>query len=164
MRLGTKILLLMLLITLGSSAAVSWIVTLNVTAYETRRANDEISLAIKHYIAHLDDRHHQIDKVVRALLEAPVQRSQLQAADDPADTASREQLKQEVFGRNVQIELTSREGSPGFHVLVNQANEVIVSLAAAGPDLEKMLASDKLRWPGDAVLSSTDHLISHYVS
>src|SRR4051812_15266488 len=156
MRLGTKILLLMLLITLGSSAAVAWIVTLNVTSYETRRANEQISLAINRYIVHLDDRHHQIDKVVRALLEAPVQRSQLQAADDPADTPAREQLKLEVFGRNVQTEPTSHEGSPAFHVLVNQANEIIVSLASAGPDLEKMLASDKLRWPLEPVLTAPD--------
>ena len=42
MRIGTKILLLMLLITIGSSAIVSWIVTRNVTNYETDRANDEM--------------------------------------------------------------------------------------------------------------------------
>src|SRR5437764_10074561 len=109
MRLGTKILLLMLLITLGSSAAVAWIVTLNVTSYETRRANEQISLAIKHYIAHLEERHQQINKIVRALMEAPVQRSQLQAADESNDPAAREQLKQEVLGRNVQTELTSKD-------------------------------------------------------
>ena len=46
MRIGTRILLLMLLITIGSSVIVSWIVTLNITSYETERANDQISLAV----------------------------------------------------------------------------------------------------------------------
>ena len=46
MRLGTKILLMMLLITVGTSAALAWIVTLNVRAYETRRANDKVTEAI----------------------------------------------------------------------------------------------------------------------
>ena len=54
MRIGTKILLLMLLITIGSSAIVSWIVTWNVTTYETARANDQISMAIARYARHLD--------------------------------------------------------------------------------------------------------------
>src|ERR1051325_10000254 len=99
MRLGTKILLLMLLITISSSAIVAWIVTLNVTSYETRRANEQISQAIRRYLAHLNDRHQQITKIVRALMEAPVQRSQLQAADESSDAGAREQLKQEVLGR-----------------------------------------------------------------
>src|SRR5436305_12216342 len=115
MRIGTKILLLMLLITAGLSAAVSWIVTLNVTAYETERANDQISLAIHNYERHLSERHAQIIRIVRALLEAPTQRSLLQAAEDSTDTASREQLKQEIFGRDVQTELSNQDGTPAFH-------------------------------------------------
>src|SRR2546421_8749676 len=104
MRIGTKILLLMLLITIGSSAVVSWIVTLNVTRYETERANDEISLAIARYVRHLDDQYQQVNRVVRALLEAPAQRSLLQTASDNSDPAAREQLKQEVLGNDVQTE------------------------------------------------------------
>src|SRR5689334_5823670 len=120
MRLGTRILLLMLAITLGSCAAVAWIVTLSVTSYETRRADREISVAIARYLRHLEDRQQQISRVVRAMLEAPEQRSLIQAADDPSATSAREQLRQEVLGRDVQTELASREGSPAFQVLVNQ--------------------------------------------
>src|SRR5580765_5377378 len=101
MRISTKILLLMLLITLGLAATVSLIVTLTVTHYETDRADVPISAAIQSYRSRLAERHDQIIRIVQALLEAPAQRSLLQAADESSDADSREQLKQEVFGRNI---------------------------------------------------------------
>jgi serine phosphatase RsbU (regulator of sigma subunit) len=164
MRIGTKILLLMLLITAGLSAAVSWIVTLNVTAYETERANDQISLAIHHYDRHLNERHAQIIRIVQALLEAPAQRSLLQAAEDSADPASREQLKQEVFGRNVQTELSSTDGGPAFHVLFNQADELILASSPSLPQLDSFLGSKKVRWPIDPVLAGGAKPILQYLS
>jgi len=164
MRLGTKILLLMLAITIGSSLIVAWIVTFNLTSHETRRANEEISLAIKRYLTRVDERHEQVNKIVRALMEAPVQRSQLQAADESNDPAAREQLRQEVLGRNVQIELTSSEGAPAFHVLVNAAGEVLVATASAGKEQEQLLASNSLKWPVDAVLTpQPGKLVRQYV-
>src|SRR5436309_4300394 len=144
----------MLLLTIGSSAIVTWIVTANVTSYETERANDQISLAIARYARHLDDQYQQVSRIVRALLEAPAQRSLLQAADDPADTAAREQLRQEVFGRDVQAELQSREGAPAFHVLVNLAHEVVVASSATDARLGPALAAAKIPWPTEAVLAS----------
>lgn len=161
MRLGTKILLMMLLITVGSSAVVSWMVTMNVTQFETARANDEISRAILHYIHHLDDRYQQISRVVRAMLEAPEQRSLLQAAEDPADKAAREQLKDEVLGRDVQTELSSREGSPAFHILVNQAGEVLV---AAASDPKAAIPFESVQWPTDQVLSSQGRPVFKYIA
>lgn len=161
MRLGTKILLLMLVITIGSSAVVSWIVTLNVTRFETARANDEISRAIVHYVNHLDERHEQISRVVRAMLEAPEQRSLLQAAEDPADIAAREQLKEEVLGRDVQTELQSREGSPAFHVLIDQAGEVLVATAS---DPKSTIRFDSVRWPIEQVLSSQGRPVFQYLA
>lgn len=163
MRIGTKILLLMLLITIGSSAIVSWIVTLNVTAYETNRANDQISLAIARYVRHLDDQHRQISRIVRALLEAPAQRSLLQAAGDQADASAREQLKQEVLGRDVQTELQSSEGAPAFHVLINLAHEVVL-VASSDPRLEAVLASDQVRWPVDSVLTGKSKPVIQYIA
>src|SRR5437763_15351106 len=115
MRIGTKCPLLMLLITIGSSAMVSWLVRRNVTSYETDRANDQISLAIASYVRHLDDHYLQVNRIVRAMMEASTQRDLLHVADDPAGTAAREQLKLEVIGRDVQTELASREGNPAFH-------------------------------------------------
>jgi serine phosphatase RsbU (regulator of sigma subunit) len=164
MRLGTKILLLMLLITIGSSAIVSWIVTWNVTSYETARANDQISLAIARYARHLDDQQLQITRIVRAMLEAPAQRSLLQAvAADATDTSAREQLKQEVLGRDVQTELQSREGSPAFHVLAGGAGDVLV-VSSPDPRLEPLLAASKVHWPIDAVLNPRAGPMRQYIA
>ncbi|MBC8107021.1 MAG: SpoIIE family protein phosphatase [Anaerolineae bacterium] len=165
MRLGTKILLLMLLITIGTSAVLAWLVTFNVTRYETRRANEKISQAIGRYMSHLEDRHRQVERITRALLEAPAPRSQLQAADESNDPAAREQLKQEILGRTAQIELTTREeGAPAFHVLVNPAHQAFVTVAHEDPMLEGLLGSGPIHWPVDAILHSRDRLISHYIS
>src|SRR6266550_3961619 len=154
MSLGTKILLLMLLITIGTSATLAWIVTLNVTRYETHRADERISTAIARYVSQLEDRHRQVVRIVRALLEAPATRSQLQAADESGDPSAREQLKQEILGRTVQTELESPDGVPAFHVLVNQAGEVLLAAAMGDTALEKMLVSRNIRWPVDPVVSS----------
>jgi serine phosphatase RsbU (regulator of sigma subunit) len=163
MRLGTKILLLMLVITIGSSAIVAWIVSRTLTNYETDRANDQISRAITRYLRHLDERHEQISRVVRAMLEAPAQRSLLQAADDPADKVAREQLKQEVFGRDVQTELQSGEGTPAFHVLANAANELLL-VSAGDAKLAPQLTFEKVKWPVDAVIHSGAKPVMQYVS
>src|ERR1700754_5048850 len=126
MRFGTKILLLTLLITVGTSATLAWVVTLNITRYETRRSDERISQAIDGYVTHLEDQHKQVDTVVRSLLEAPETRSQIRAADESTDPAPREELRQEIFGRTVQTELESKQGTPAFHVLVNAAGDVPV--------------------------------------
>src|SRR5262245_19394756 len=162
MRLGTKILLLMLLITIGTSGVLAWLVTLNVTRYETRRANEKIQQAIGRYMSHLEDRHRQVDRITRALIEAPAPRSQLQVADESNDPAAREQLKQEILGRTAQTELTTREeGAPAFHVLVNATHQAFVTVALDNPQVESWLASADAHWPVDAILNSHDRLISN---
>ena len=165
MRLGTRILLMMLLITVGTSATLAWVVTLNFTRYETRRADEEIARAIGGYVSHLEDRHRQIQKVVRALLEAPAARSQLQAADEFGDPAAREQLKQEIFGRTMQTELKTPEGDPAFHVVVNLAGELLLAISPADPALERAVDFEQVRWPVDPVIEGRDGaLVSCYVS
>ena len=99
MRLGTKILLLMLLITIGTSAVLAWLVTFNVTRYETRRANEKISQAIGHTCRIWKiGIGRSIGSRARCWKHPPL-RSQLQAADESNDPAAREQLKQEILGR-----------------------------------------------------------------
>jgi serine phosphatase RsbU (regulator of sigma subunit) len=163
MRLGTRILLWMLLITIGTSAVLAWIVTMNVTRYETRRADQRVSEAIARYVVHVEERHHQVRNVVVAMLEAPALRSQLQAADEAADASAREQLKEEILGRNVQTVL-SEEEKPAFHVIVNAAREVVVAKAPDGARLEEVLVSDQLHWPVDTVINTTDRPVTYYVS
>ncbi len=171
MRIGTRVLLLTLLITIGSSAIVSWIVTLNVTRYETDRANDQISLAIGRYVHQLEEHSQQINHVVQVMLGDPNLRSLLQAADDTGDQAkaAREQLKQEVFGRDVQTELASLDGKPVFHVLINLSHDIVfVSLPEeAGDDgkqLEKILSSGAVHWPTDAVIDAKSRPVLLYIA
>lgn len=163
MRIGTKILLLMLLITIGTSAVVSWTVTLSVTSYETDRANDQISLAIARYQGHLDEQYQLVNRIVRALLEAPAQRSLLQAASDGSDRAAIEQLKLEVLGHDVQTELKTADGAPAFHVLVNLAHEVVL-VSSTDPKIESAVDKDQIRWPVDAVLNSKGKPVIQYVA
>jgi serine phosphatase RsbU (regulator of sigma subunit) len=167
MRIGTRILLLMLLITIGSSAIVSWIVTLNVTRYETDRANDQISLAIGRYVHQLDEHAQQINHVVQVMLGDPALRSLLEAADNTGDAAkgAREQLKQEVFGKDVQTELATLDGTPVFHVLINLSHEiVVVSLPTGDADLGRILSSNAVRWPTDAVIDAKSRPVMEYVA
>src|SRR3984957_12587923 len=164
MRLGTKILLLMLAITIGSSAIVTWIVTLRITKYESDNANDQISLAINRYLRQLDVHYQQINYVVQALLGDSEPRSLLQAAD-LGDAAARAQLGEEVFGHNVQAELQSQGATPAFHVLTNLAHEVVlVSVPDADVRFDRLLAEQAANWPVDDVISSRNRPVIRYVS
>src|SRR5256885_16464910 len=98
MRLGTRILLLMLLITIGTSATLAWVVSLNFTRYETRRADEEIGRAIGSYLSRLEDRQRQGHKIVRALLEGPAARSPLQAAGGAGETRRAGRARTGNFG------------------------------------------------------------------
>ncbi len=165
MRLGTKILLLMLTITIGSSAMVTWIVTRRVTQYESDNANELISLTINRYLRQLDANYQQFSHVVRAMLGDPEPRSLLQAADDPAGAAARAQLGEEVLGRDVQTELASQGAAPAFHVLTNLAHEVVlVAVPGADRRLEKLLSEQVTNWPVDEVIGSRNRPVIRYVS
>jgi serine phosphatase RsbU (regulator of sigma subunit) len=106
-----------------------------------------------------------VERITRALIEAPAPRSQLQAADESNDSAAREQLKQEILGRTAQTELTTREeGAPAFHVLVNSLHQTVVVVAPDDPKLQAWLESTPVHWPVDAVLNEGGRLVSHYVA
>src|SRR5207237_1767932 len=80
------------------------------------------------------------------------------------DPAAREQLKQEVLGRTVQTELGSPEGAQAFHVLVNQAGEVLLAVSPGDPSIEVSLTAERIHWPVDRVIDSKDSLVSYYVA
>ena len=172
MRIGLKILLLMLLITVGSLAVVSWIITLTVTNYETTRADDQITLAIGRYGRELDEHCRQINHLVQAMLGDPTLRSLLEAADDAGDASAREQLKEEVFGHDVQRELASVDEAPVFHVLINLSHEVLLvsvpSEATTQPnrpsELEQLLTKQAVNWPIDLVLTGGSKPVMQYVA
>jgi len=153
MRIGTKILLLMLLITTGSSAVISWIVTLQVTRYETDRVNKQISQAIERYLRRVQGLAQNSTTIVSVMLGDSTPRSFLQSADDPSDETARNNLKFKFAG-DVQGELEKSGFSPSFHVLLNPANEVLITTAARDPKLEACLSSGKVEFPVDAVLGA----------
>jgi serine phosphatase RsbU (regulator of sigma subunit) len=162
MRLATKILLLMLLITIGSSAIITWLLTMRVTKYETQRANDQISLAIDRYHKQLDLRYLVVSVKVRTILEDSEPRSYLQRADDPAGIAARAQLREEVIGNTLESELESLGEKPAFHVLVNMSHEVLlVRSTSADQALEKAVNADAGNWPVDEVIAAKSHLMRY---
>ncbi|HSV16110.1 MAG TPA: PP2C family protein-serine/threonine phosphatase, partial [Tepidisphaeraceae bacterium] len=150
--------------------------------YETDRANDEISLAINRYLRHLDEHYQQVNRVVQVMLGDPTMRSLLAATDDSGDASAAEQLraaktqlKEEVFGRDVQAELTTVAGPPAFHVLINFAHDVVLvalprhlattTTAPAGDEqLERALASRAVHWPVDAVIDAKPRPVMQYIA
>ena len=165
MRLGTKILLLMLLITVGSSAIVTWLVTMRVTKYETQRANDQISVAIERYLKQLDEHYRLVKLAVQDILEEQEPRSFLQAADDPAGTAARAQLREEIIGSSVEAELEGLGDHPAFHVLVNLAHDVLLVRSTSGDaGLEKTILSQAGKWPVDEVIAAGPRPVMRYVA
>jgi serine phosphatase RsbU (regulator of sigma subunit) len=166
MGIGTKILVLMLLMTIGSSGLVAWIVTLSVTHYETDRQDHQISLAIGRYVRQLDEHCQEISHLVQVLMGDPTMRSLLEAADDPGNESARQQLKQEVFGRDMQRELASPRGTPSFHVLIDLAGEVVMVSTPTEPDgqLEHLLSSTAIHWPVDSVINSDARAAIQYVA
>ena len=111
MRLGTKI-LLMLADHDRHVATLAWIVTLNVTTYETRR-DERISLAIERYLAQLEDHHRQVEKIVRRILEAPARaRSFRPRMNPPILRASRPGRRSS--GGPCRTRLEARTGFPPF--------------------------------------------------
>ncbi len=153
MRIGTKILLLMLLITAGSSAVISWIVTLQVTRYETDRVNGQIAQAIDGYLRQVEGLAQKCTTIAGLMLQEPTPRSFLQLADDPSGDVARTTLRG-VLGNDVQGELEKSGTSAAFHVMLNPANEVLIATADHDPKLEAFLTSGMARLPVDDVLSA----------
>ncbi len=163
MRFGTKILLLSLLIAVGTSATLAWVVTFNLTRYETRRCEERTSQAIDAYMAHLEEVHRHTDKIVRELLESQDVRSLLPQPDESFDAATREQFKQEIFGHTVQQELSDEKTVPAFHVLLNANGSLLAAAAPGDAALEKELESTKLEWPVKAVVDRNGLSVDDYL-
>ena len=151
----------MLAITLGSAAIVSWIVTLNVTSYETKRADEQVTLAVTNYRHHVEDRNHQIGVIVRILIEDPSQRERLKQASANGDASAKTHLKIKVLGEEIPKELTkARFGTPAFQLNVNEAGELV---AALDPSNTAPGAFDVVKSKVEKTLKSGDHPLTLYV-
>jgi hypothetical protein len=78
MKLGTKVLLILLAITVGLSARHTWVVGWKVTQQERRQADQQIGDAINDFRARIDERNRQIYQTVRKNWKCPVTRSLVQ--------------------------------------------------------------------------------------
>ena len=73
MRLGTKILILTLTITLALAGIIVWVVTRDLTKHETDRARADIRRAVDAYFDRINTRHDAYRKVVTQVLQEPQQ-------------------------------------------------------------------------------------------
>jgi serine phosphatase RsbU (regulator of sigma subunit) len=148
-----------LAITVGSSTVVGWIVTLSVTSYETRRADELIASAITHYRHHLEERDRQISLIVRVLLESQTPRSLLREASANHDATSRTNFTDEFLRREVPTELRGTFGMPAFQVIVNEAGELVASSNEPGRPAENF---GQVKWPVEETLRSQDNPTTFY--
>src|SRR5689334_24971083 len=118
MRLGTKILLLILAATVGLSGTVIWLVTRDVTAREVDGARHTIKWAVSGYFHSVDERHQQDTRLVHLILEDPKLRAQLAQVEEgnpEQELLAQTQLADKIFGETLQTELTHGGIAPAFH-------------------------------------------------
>ena len=162
MRFATKILLLTLAITIGLSALIVWVVSESITRAETERARATIRRAIDEYDRRREERAAYTSTYVHLLLEDPQNRAYLQeldAAGDAAPATAVTQLRDEIFGRVLQQEL-SRDAAPALHVLVNRKGAVALVASPQGLDPPAEQRVRELPWPSAPVIDegrSTQH-------
>src|SRR6476660_819944 len=155
MRLGTKILLLILAATVGLSGTVIWLVTRDVTAREIDRARHTIKWAVSGYFESVVERLVRDARLVNLLMhetENRVQLSRLEEGTLDEKPFAQRQLSDEICGRLIQGELTFAGISPAFHVILNGRGDLRVVRTADDTGLAKALATQS--WPQDDVLSS----------
>src|SRR5690348_5578685 len=104
MRLGTKILLVTLAITLGLAGLIIWVVTRDLTDHETQRARADIARAVSDYFQQIDALHDEAEGYVRVLMEDPQNSAQLEALSNDEPSA-REHFKL-LFGEVLQSYLS----------------------------------------------------------
>jgi serine phosphatase RsbU (regulator of sigma subunit) len=150
---------MMLAITIGCSAIVSWIVTLSVSSYETRRADEQISQAIVHYLHHLDERDRHLRLIVQVLLESQTPRSLLHEASANHDVGSKTDFTDEFLRREVPTELEGPFGQPAFQLIVNEAGEFVTAFSAT---TSGSVAFEAIKWPVDETLASVDRPVTTY--
>ena len=85
MRLGTKILLLTLAITLALAGLIVWVVTRDLTAHETDRAQSDIRRAVSDYFGRIESLHGEDIRLVTLLMEDPQNLARLEALDASDD-------------------------------------------------------------------------------
>src|SRR4051812_11022501 len=92
MRLGTKILILTLAITLALAGIIVWVVSRDITDDLTERAHADIRRAVTNYFAQIDSLHRDKAGKLKVLMDDPQNRAQLEAVGDD-NAEAREHFK-----------------------------------------------------------------------
>jgi class 3 adenylate cyclase len=167
MRLGTKILLVTLAITLGLAGLIIWVVTRDLTDHETERARADIRRAVSDYFQQIDALHDEAEGYVRVLMEDPQNSAQLESLSNREDSA-REHFKL-LFGEVLQsylsrtrpgettrpanLPMRARRPSFAFNVMLDFEGKTLLTFAPNDPKLADALAREKVTWPYDPLLA-----------
>jgi class 3 adenylate cyclase len=178
MRLGTKILILTLAITLALAGLIVWVVTRDLTANETDRAQSDIRRAVSDYFERIESLHAEDFRLVTLLMEDPQNGAQLEALDS-GDERAREHFKllfedvlQTVLsgGRPGEEAGTPTSGpaaggaaAPAFHVLLGSDGAPLLTFAPSDAKLSDALSAEKIDWPYEPLLADTPALTRRYV-
>jgi class 3 adenylate cyclase len=165
MRLGTKILLLTLAITLVLAGVIVWVVTRDLTAHETARAQRDIGRAVSDYFERIASLHaREVFPQIKLIMEEPGNIGQLEAVND-GDESAKEQFRSYVFPEVVQKVL--REGGiaaePAFHVLLRFDGSPLLAFAPDDERLAGVVAREKIAWPFETILGDPPALSRRYV-
>jgi class 3 adenylate cyclase len=159
MRLSTKILLLILTITLALAGMILLAVRRAVTQRETAVAHREIDRAIDQYVANLDVIQDRTAVVVHREMDEPETRASLDlfSPDAPADAraTAATQLGGYIFSVVLQRDLTyGRFPPPSFHALIDRDGRRVVSAAPGSDALDAAIQSPQIVWPIRPVLAA----------
>jgi class 3 adenylate cyclase len=164
MRLGTKILILTLAITLTLAGIIVWVVTRDLTARETARARADIRRAVTGYFERIDALHHSLSGLVSIVTGEPTNRAQLDALDS-GGAAPREQYKY-LLDEVVQRELRDRVGAEAsaFHVILNFEGRLLLAFAPDdGPLTAALAGGPPVEWPYEPLLADEPRQTRKYV-
>jgi class 3 adenylate cyclase len=172
MRLGTKILLVTLAITLGLAGLIIWVVTRDLTEHETERARADIRRAVSDYFQQIDALHDEAEGYVRVLMEDPQNSAQLEALSNDEPSA-REHFKL-LFGEVLQSYLSrTRPGEAtrpavaasatmpartrrppfAFNVMLDFEGKTLLTFAPNDAKLADALSREHVKWPYDPLLA-----------
>ncbi len=187
MRLGTKILLLTLAITLCLAGIIVWVVTRDLTAHETERAQADIGRAVSDYFERIESHHTRtVYPITRTLVEDPQNRAQLEVsttATTPRGNISsccslRSSRRKSRGKRPADVATAATTTStanpttapakahvpdPVFHVVLNFEGKSLLTFAPNDPALEAALSTEKIDWPTDKLLADVPELTRRYI-
>ncbi len=156
MKLWAKILGQTLGLTAGLAGAVALSVRADLTKHETARARRDIAAEVNSTVEMLRREQAEVERLVGLLMGEPQNRAILEAiaaVDDEAREFALSQLRDEVFGRVVQTELTRGRMAPSFHILLDDRGRFLMASAPGAQALANALVARDHHWPWEALLA-----------